>query len=153
MTEEAEYDLGREVTGRGLKVIIQAISPSLMPGGSIDGDQLFPTSLLHDLFGADEDWLIRGEQVGAALMRELGLKGVLHSERAVASMVEWLKANHPDATDVRVISADYKGIDVSLRLDYNPLFLEGLLRRLAWGTRGKDVKCDPDDQYRFHMVV
>ena len=153
MTEGAGAHLGQNVTGSGLQLIMKAISPSIMPFEAVDGDQLFPTAMLHDLFGPQEDWLMRGEQVAAALLRELGLRGSLHSERVVRGIVEWIRANHPDAADVCVEEADYRKIDVCIRVGYPPEFLLGLLRRVASATHGKNVVAFPDDPYRFRMHV
>ncbi len=147
MTSEDAF--GREVNGSGLQLMITAISASLLPFQDMDPDQSFPTSLFVSLFGEDEDWLVRGGEVGGALLRELRLTGSVNTERAVRETVRWFILHHPGASDVRVERADYRGAEVVMRLEYPPKFLQGLLQRVAWGTRGKEVVQSRDDPYRF----
>ena len=143
--------IAQQITGPGVQLIVNAISPSLMPFEVLDETQCFPTSFLVSLFGEEEDWLVRGEEVGAALLRHLKLKGSMHTERAVRAAIDWLCAHHPDATDARVEAADHRGMTIVLRIDYPPKFLHGILQRIAWETRAKDVTALEDDPYRFHI--
>lgn len=140
---------GREVKGSGLRVLINAISPSLLPFQDLDPEQSFPTSLFISLFGQDEDWFTRGEQVGGALLRELHLSGSMNTERALRETARWFAAHHPGATEVRVEQADYRGAEILLHLDYPAKFLQGILERITWGTRGREVRPNDDDPYRF----
>ena len=59
MGEGAGDRVGRTVTGGALQLIMRAISPSIMPFETVDDDQLFPTALLYDLFGPEENWAMR----------------------------------------------------------------------------------------------
>jgi hypothetical protein len=144
--------LGRQVTGRGLQTIVGAVSPSILPGQQLDADQQFPTSFLADLFGPDEDWLIKGEEVGGSLLRELGLKGCMNAERALRELVAWFDECHPDATSLELTNADYRGADIALHVDYPPHFLLGIVRRLSRDTRAREVNVVVDDPYRFRVL-
>jgi len=149
--EAGEHRLGDQVSGPGLQLIMTAISPSIMPFETLETDQVFPTTMLVSLFGEDENWLVRGEQVGGLLLRHLRLVGSMNTERAVRAVTEWLLANHPGAEDVRVERADHHTAETLLRLDYPPRFLQGILQRVAWGTRGGEVRSSEGDPYRFRI--
>ena len=145
-------DLGRSVTGTALQLFIEAISPSLMPGERLGDDHMLPTLFLASLFGPDEDWVLRGQEVGGAVLRKLNLRGSMNSERALRVVLDWFARNHPDAPAIGMENADYKGADIMLYVDYPPEFLLGLLRRVTWDTRGKAVDARPEDPYRFHAT-
>lgn len=149
MATASEGALGGQVDGSGLRLMITAISLSLLPFQDIETDHSFPTSLFVSLFGEGEDWFLRGQEIGGALLHELRLTGSMNTERAVKETVHWLSLHHPGAPDVRVERSDYRGAEVVLRLDYPPKLLHGVLQRVSWGTRGKDVAQRDDDPYWF----
>ena len=149
---QSSTDIGQNATGEALQLFLNAISPSLMPGDQLPDKQVFPTALMVGLFGPDEDWLVRGEEVGGALLRKLGLRGSMNSERVLRVAMDWFRTNHPGAEDIGVDNADYKGADVRLRVDYPPEFILGIIRRLTWDTRGKNAEPDGDDPYCFRIT-
>jgi len=149
MTADSRAGLGRSVKGAGLRLFMNAISPSLLPVQDFNADDEFPTSLLVSLFGEQENWTVRGEEVGGALLRELRLSASMNTERALRETVRWLKAHHPGDPEVRVENADYRGAEIVIRLDYPPAFLQGIFQRICWGTRGKSVIPSKDDPYRL----
>lgn len=153
MSNLREPKLAANIDGRGLTLFANAISPSLLPFQNAVGDDAFPTSLFVSLLGEDEDWGIRGEEIGGALIRELRLTGSINTERAVRHVLDWLKEHHPGAQDVGVLSADYRGVQIVVRLDYPPRFLWGIFQRVSWETRGKKVTATEADPYLIFVSV
>jgi hypothetical protein len=149
----SDNPLASEMTGLAVKVMINAISPTLMPTDAVDSDQILPTSLFIDLFGAEEEWQIRGQEVGSALLRVNNLRRTLNTERAVRVVLQWLRDNHPGAEEVAIEHADHRQIDVVVRLDYPHEFLRGIMLRVAWGTGGRDAIAVDDKPYHFRVTL
>ena len=142
-----------QVTGAAVQLMIRSISATIMPSDQLDPDQVLPTSLFVDLFGPEEDWRIRGQEVGAGIIRAKNLRGSTNPERVTRVIVEWLRENHPDAQEVEVIESDYRAVVVVLRLDYPREFLLGIMQRTAWETQARDAEADEDDDYRFRISL
>ena len=141
------------VTGAAVQLMIRSISATIMPSDQLDPDQVLPTSLFVDLFGPEEDWQVRGQEVGAGIIRARNLRGSTNPERVTRVIVEWLRGNHPDAQEVEVTDSDYRAIEVVLRLDYPREFLLGILQRTAWETQARDAGYVDDDDYRFRISL